>query len=133
MEKHPLLHAVLDTAEDFKALDICAYDVSHLCSFADFFVFMTGTSSLHVQSIADAILLNLKKSQGLLPLGVEGKERGEWCLIDLGDVLVHIFLAEPRAFYGLENLWQQARRVFPPEASDEAMLDHAAPRDPDSA
>jgi len=79
-------------------------------NFCDFFVIASGTSDRHVKTIAETIeeALNLK---GLKPLHIEGKEEGVWALVDLGNIVVHIFQKETRKFYNLERLWQDAPKV----------------------
>jgi len=85
-------------------IDILIFDLREVSSFTDFFVIATGTSDRHVQTLADAAI----EAARLLddrPLGVEGRKGGRWVLVDLGDVVVHLFGAEAREFYGLERLW----------------------------
>jgi ribosome-associated protein len=89
------------------AEDLVALDVSGVVSFADVFVIATGRSERHVRSIADAIA-EAAALAGEPPLGVEGYDEGRWVLIDLADVIVHVFLAEARAHYDLERLWSDA-------------------------
>lgn len=117
MNELPLLDAtvldsVVDAIEDLKGQDIKVLDVRSLTSITDAMVICTGTSSRHVKSIADNVGDKLRK-QGLRARGVEGKEVGEWVLVDLGSVVVHVMQAQARAFYQLEKLWdlQSERRV----------------------
>ena len=65
-----------------------------------------------IQAMAEQLLLDLKQ-HGVRPLSVEGMQQAEWCLIDLGDIIVHLFNAEKREYYGLEKLWQDGQVVFP--------------------
>jgi ribosome-associated protein len=97
-------------AVSFKALDLILLDVTGLSSFADFFVICSGKSSRQVQGIADNVEARLKE-QRLKPMGVEGQREGQWILMDYGDVILHIFYEPVRAFYDLESLWSEARRV----------------------
>jgi ribosome-associated protein len=96
-----------EAALERKAGDVVAMDVSGLTSFTDAFVIATGTSDRHVKAVADAIV---ERAQGLgrKPLGVEGYESGEWVLIDLDDVIVHVFRGEKREQFDLERLWGDA-------------------------
>ena len=85
-------------------LEVLLLDLGKETAFTDFFVIATGTSDRHVQTLADAAI----EAARLLddrPLGVEGRKGGRWVLVDLGDVVVHLFGAEAREFYGLERLW----------------------------
>jgi ribosome-associated protein len=95
--------------DDLKAQDITALDVRHLTSVTDTMIFASGRSDRHVRSIADSVVERCKEA-GIAPLGVEGQEAGEWILVDLGDVVVHVMLPRVREFYNLERLWDIAAR-----------------------
>lgn len=84
-----------------------ALDVREVASFTDTFVFASGTSDRHTKSIADAIDEAVRR-EGEHPLGIEGYEDGKWILMDLNDVIVHIFQREVREHYDLERLWSDA-------------------------
>ena len=99
-----LRQAVIDALEQLKAKDIREIDVRGKTSIADLLVIASGTSARHVKSIADEVTRFAKKA-GVMPLGVEGEQEGEWVLVDLGDVIVHVMLPRIREFYGLERLW----------------------------
>lgn len=99
-----LRHHVLDALESLKAKDVREIDVRGRTSIADLLVVASGTSARHVKSIADEVGRFAKKA-GVMPLGVEGEQEGEWVLIDLGDVIVHVMLPRIREFYALERLW----------------------------
>jgi ribosome-associated protein len=94
-------------ALDRKAEQVLALDVSALTSFTDAFLIATGSSDQHVKAVADAVV-ERAAALGREPLGVEGYEGGEWVLIDLDDVIVHVFQAEKRDHYDLERLWADA-------------------------
>ena len=98
---------VAKAAFDMKAERLVALDVRALTSYADTFVMMTGGSDRHVRAIADSII-EAVKAQGEKPLGVEGHDEGRWILIDLGDVVVHVFQSDVRDEYDLERLWSDA-------------------------
>lgn len=93
--------------EDVKAQDIVSINVREKTSVTDFMVIASGSSSRHVKSLADNVLEKVKE-QGVRPLGSEGMDTGEWALLDLGDVVVHVMLPTARQFYDLERLWQGA-------------------------
>jgi ribosome-associated protein len=93
-----------------KGLDIRALDLAEVSAFTDFFVIATGTSNRHAKTLADAVL-ETARELGERPIGVEGQQLGRWILIDLADVVVHIFQQEARDFYDLERLWGEAERV----------------------
>ena len=101
-------------ALDKKAVDLVVLDVGALTSIADYLVICTGKSDRQVQAIAQAIDAELRE-QGERPVAIEGMSRGQWVLIDCGDVIVHVFYKPVREFYDLERLWEHAPRVQLPE------------------
>jgi ribosome-associated protein len=101
-------------ALDKKALDLVVIDVGELTSIADYLVICSGRSDRQVQSIAEAIEGALTGA-GARPISIEGMRRGQWVLLDFGDVIVHVFYEPIREFYDLERLWEHASRVQLPE------------------
>jgi ribosome-associated protein len=99
-----LLQIVAGALDDTKALDILTLDVQHLTTVTDTMVIASGRSDRQVRAIASAIVEQSKKA-GYRPLGVEGERSGEWVLVDLGGVVVHVMLPRVREFYNLEKLW----------------------------
>ena len=89
---------VVSSLEDLKAIDVHLTDVSGQNPLTDLFVVASGTSNRHVKSIADKLIMRAKE-HGHQPVGVEGYNPGEWILVDLNDVIVHIMLPQTRAFY----------------------------------
>ena len=109
-----LLELTLTTLDDMKANAVNNMNIAKLTSVSDFMIFSTGNSSKHVRSIANKIAENVKK-EGHSIIGIEGYERSQWVLIDLGNIIVHIMLAETREFYKLEDLWSPDFREDAPE------------------
>jgi ribosome-associated protein len=107
----PLRQHVFDALEELKAKDIREIDVRGKTSIADTLFVVSGTSARHVKSIANEVV-KFAKAAGVMPLGVEGEREGEWVLVDLGDVIVHVMLPRIREFYGLERLWTVGDREY---------------------
>ncbi len=101
----------LKALEDVKAVNIRVLDVRSLTDVADTMIVASGTSDRHVRAIAENVVVTAKAA-GRRPMGTEGRQDGEWVLIDLQDVLVHVMLPRVREFYALEQLWEapQAQR-----------------------
>ena len=95
---------VVDKIDDLKGQDIISIDVKGKSSITDCMVICTGTSSRHVMSIADHVVQE-SRAAGLLPMGVEGENTGDWIVVDLGDVIVHVMQEDSRRLYELEKLW----------------------------
>ena len=105
------ISALLDTN---KAEAISTLALADLCSFADYMIVASGRAPRHVAALADYVADMLKK-QGIPPLSIEGKDSGDWVLIDAGDIVVHIFRPEPRAFYALEKMWALEEEAAEPK------------------
>jgi ribosome silencing factor RsfS/YbeB/iojap len=107
-----LERVVLDALADMKAVDVKAMDVRGITDITDMMVVASGTSDRHVKSIADRVLQRCKEA-GFRPYGVEGERDGEWVLLDLNDLVLHVMLPRVREFYALEKLWEggAARRA----------------------
>lgn len=99
-----LANLVVQALDDMKAVHPLVLDVRSLTDIADTLVIASGNSDRHVRSIADRVIEYVKKA-GFRPAGVEGEHDGEWVLVDLHDVIVHIMLPRVREFYRLEDLW----------------------------
>lgn len=104
-----LRNLAIDALEDLKGIDITKLNVKKLTSVTDWMVFCTGRSSRHVNSLADSVVTKMKQN-GIQPLSVEGKTTGEWVLIDIADVIVHVMLQQTRDFYQLEELWAKPEK-----------------------
>jgi ribosome-associated protein len=97
-----LVTAALD---DMKATNVKVLDVRGLTDIADTMIIASGNSDRHVRSIAERVVERVKAA-GHRPYGVEGARDGEWVLVDLHEVIVHVMLPRVREFYGLERLWE---------------------------
>ena len=100
----PLQEVVTAALDDMKAVNVKVLDVRGLTDIADTMIIASGNSDRHVKSIADRVIDDAKKS-GFRPLGKEGERDGEWVLVDLQDIILHVMLPRVREFYGLERLW----------------------------
>jgi len=107
--KENQLSDAIEAALDKKAQDAVVIELGEICSFTDYFLICTGTSTRHNQTIAEHIEETLKK-EGVRPLHVEGHTEGEWILLDYVDFVVHIFTTRAREFYDLERLWRSGKR-----------------------
>ncbi|MBI4511461.1 MAG: ribosome silencing factor [Deltaproteobacteria bacterium] len=108
----------VNVALEKKALEPVLLDVRELASYCDYILIVSGRSDRQVQAIGDAIVEEFAKDKRR-PLGVEGIGKGQWTLIDFGDLIVHVFYHPARDYYDLESLWIDAARVpleVPPSA-----------------
>jgi ribosome-associated protein len=103
--KPRLQEVVIAALADMKAVDVKAIDVRGQTDITDTMVVASGTSDRHVKSIADRVLQRCKEA-GFRPYGLEGERDGEWVLLDLQDVVLHVMLPRVRQFYALEKLWE---------------------------
>ena len=104
------LEEALEAARERKAQDIVLLDLQEVTTFTDHFLICSGTSSRHVQAIADEIERRLRAG-GLRPAHIEGYNHAEWVLMDYADFVGHIFGEKARAFYDLERLWRTAKKT----------------------
>lgn len=102
--KPTLQDVVLGALAELKAVDVRALDVRGITDITDTMVVASGTSDRHVRSIADRVVQRCKEA-GFRPYGVEGERDGEWVLLDLQDLVLHVMLPRARQFYALEKLW----------------------------
>jgi len=114
MKLNEIRDLVQNSLEDMKAVDIVSIDVRGKSSMTDYLFVASGNSTRHAKSIAEAVVIKAKEEQ-LDVIGSEGKATGEWVLVDLNDVIVHVMLASTREFYQLEKLWE------PEDATDKTV------------
>ena len=97
---------ILNTLDSNKALDIISIDLKNKSTMADYMIIASGTSSRHIQALSEQVLEKLK-ANGVQNSKIEGKESGDWKLVDGIDLIVHIFNPEKRKFYELEKMWSE--------------------------
>lgn len=101
---------VMDALNDLKAEDLIVFDVRKLTTIADTMIICSGRSNRHVKSIAENVVKKAKEKQ--LPyIKIEGQREGEWVIVDLADVVVHVMLPAAREFYHLEDLWTPVKEM----------------------
>ena len=104
MKFEELKQLVITSLEDLKVSEITEVNVRDKTSMTDLMIVAIGTSNRHVKSLANNVVVEYKKT-GMMPLGVEGEKDGEWVLVDLGDIIVHIMQPQVRDYYNIEKLW----------------------------
>lgn len=112
LEALELAHLLIDTVLDKKASDIIILDMREQSIFTDVFLLCNGESNRQINAIANAIQEDAKQEAGISPMGKEGDPNSGWVLVDYGDLIVHIFSPEKRAYYNLEDLWQEGYVVL---------------------
>lgn len=110
MNSKQILETVVKAADSKRAEDIIALDVEGISLLADYFVIMNGNSDRQVQAIVKEITDQAREA-GITVKNVEGTKGSRWVLVDLGDVVAHVFLKEEREFYNLEKLWSNASAI----------------------
>jgi ribosome-associated protein len=104
LENQELAQRAVKALEDIKAQNVVCLNVEELTQITDYMVIATGSSTTHIKALSEEVERQIKEA-GESVIGVEGRVPGEWVLVDLGAVIVHIMLASTRALYSLEDLW----------------------------
>lgn len=115
-------------AEENRGRDVVVLDLRHLTEMFDYFVLASGASRRQLHAISEEIDHVLEHELGDRRIGIEGYQDSRWILLDYGDVVIHLFDPETRAYYGIEDLWGQAKRVpLDPRAAEMAAENHQRP------
>jgi ribosome-associated protein len=124
VEENEKLELILDALDEKKALDVVTLDVSRQTQMMDYLVICTGTSNIHIRSLADGVIEKMKE-RGYKGVRAEGYNEARWVLLDYGEVVLHIFAEDDREFYRLEEFWKGAPRLEP-EAEPEPLEEEPA-------
>jgi ribosome-associated protein len=116
------LKIAVNAADNKKAHDLAALDITGIATFTNYFLFCTGDSSRQMQAIADEIEKKLKEN-GIRPSHVEGYQNSEWILMDYIDMVIHIFSKNARVYYDLERLWRDGKKI-----DVEKLIEEQAPK-----
>lgn len=108
LESVELARLIVDLALDRKGENVVLMDMRQVSPVTDFFVIINGTSDRQIKAIVDHIAEETRDQHNLRPWRIEGEAGGGWVLMDYGDVVVHTFHPEKRAYYDLEGLWREA-------------------------
>lgn len=109
LEPIELARHIVQLVEEKKGENVLLLDISELDTFTDYFVFCSGSSDRQLEALQETVLVSVKKNFQAIPWSKEGNGEAEWILLDYGDVVVHLFGPEKRAFYDLEGLWKEGK------------------------
>ena len=120
MQLEQLKQLAIDTLDDMKARDVEVMDVRGKTAVTDYMIVASGTSDRHVKAIAETLAFRAKEA-GEPPPGTEGVAEGEWALVDLNGVVVHVMLPKVRDYYNLERLWSAPAPAAAAQAASGAL------------
>jgi len=114
-ETNSLVNRIKEGIQEKKGKNIVIVDMTRLEAVCSYFVICEGTSNIHISAITDSIRDYVKKTTGEKPFAMDGMENSTWIVMDYGEVMVHVFERENRAFYDLEHLWSDAKLTVLPD------------------
>lgn len=115
IETDSLVNRIKEGIQEKKGRNIVIVDMTALEAVCSYFVICEGTSNTHISAITDAICEYVRKTTGEKPFAMDGMDNATWIVLDYGDILVHVFERESRAFYNLEHLWSDAKLTVLPD------------------
>lgn len=107
-----LARSIVDVLDEHKGEDILLLDLHGICSFTDYFVLCTGASERTLAALAEEVVRRMKRGRQIVARGKEGEAESGWVLLDFGDVIVHLFSHDLRAYYRLEDVWRTGRVIL---------------------
>ena len=113
MDISDLIQDFIKILEEHKADNLVVFDVTGKSSLADYYVFCSGTSDIHVRALSNSIIKEMKDVRGLIPKSVEGSPSSQWILLDYADVLIHVFHPKARRKYAIENMHKDKTIIYP--------------------
>lgn len=114
-ETDSLVNRIKEGIQEKKGKNIVIVDMTALDAVCSYFVICEGTSNTHIASITDSVCEYVRKTTGEKPYALDGTDNATWVVLDYGDILVHVFERECRAFYDLEHLWSDAKLTVLPD------------------
>lgn len=112
LEGLELANLLVDTLIDKKGSNLLLLDIRELAVFSDYFILCNGDNERQLRALTEAVIDAAEEKGGIQPRGSEGEAEGGWVLVDLGNIIIHLFSHERRAYYNLEDLWSEAHVVL---------------------